>query len=191
MYGLKKYILVVILGSGLLLLSACSYNKVIEIDVDVQNYIKSENLEKCSIDVLYDYSNENTIKEIVQKTEYNIDKNQVANYSQKIVENYEYIAYLYGLTLEEYYTEEMGISKSEFFKKCYEEGVYDIKYFLTIGAIAFKEEIIISDGEYEQYILNNDLSGNLSEKEKRRIRFLILESKVKEVFQENNKEKKN
>ena len=187
---LKKYSLVVILVISLLLFSACSNNQVIEIQVDVYNYIKSENLDKCGIDVLYDYDKKNTIKEIIEKTEYNIDKNQVVDYSKKIVKNYESIAYMYDLTLEEYYTEEMGISKSEFFEKCYGEGVYDTKYFLTIGAIAAKEELAISNDEYEQYINDNDLSDDLSEKEQNKVRFLILESKIRELLKENTKDER-
>ena len=174
----------------MLILSACLNNNIIEIDTDVRNYIKNENLDRCSIDVLYDYDcDKNTIKEIVDKTKYSIDKNQVVDYSKKIVENYEYIAYMYGLTLEEYYTEELGISKSEFFEKCYQEGVYDTEYFLVIGAIACKEKIEISSDEYRQYINDNGLS-NLSSKEQNRVIFLMIESKVNELFKKNNKDER-
>ncbi len=66
-----------------------------------------------------------------------------------MVEQYEKMAYLYNMSLEQYYEKLLGITKQEFYEKCLNEGEKQIKKYLIIGAVAKKEDIVITNDEWE------------------------------------------
>ena len=59
------------------------------------------------------------------------------------------MAYLYNMSLEQYYEKLLGITKQEFYEKCLNEGEKQIKKYLIIGAVAKKEDIVITNDEWE------------------------------------------
>ncbi len=182
-YGfIKKLILISICA---FLLCACGKNKeTVVVSKDIKNYAYSQELDKCGITELCEYSLSDKLSDIVAKSKYVIDEEQVSNYSIGIVDNYQYIAYMYGKSLEEYYTENMGLTKNEFYEKCYKEGIYDVKYIYTIGAIAHDKNISVSKEEYEKYLKEKEYSSNIDDVAKDRVVFLLVESKIKKLFKE-------
>lgn len=82
---------------------------------------------------------EEIMDNLLSKCRFSLDKEEVAAYSQNIVHNYESQAMLYDMELEQYREDILGYTKKEFYEVCYEEGEEEIKTYLVIGAIAWKE----------------------------------------------------
>ncbi len=85
---------------------------------------------------------------IFELCEYSLDKEEIAAYSLYLIEGKEKIAYAYNLTLEEYIKDILQKQESAFYEEQYEYGEYEIKKYLTVGAIYQDLNLSISDEEY-------------------------------------------
>ena len=60
-------------------------------------------------------------KTLIDRSKFIVDKVEIAEYSKSVVENYEYLAYLYNMDLETYVSDVMGQTLEEFYQFCYDE----------------------------------------------------------------------
>ncbi len=74
------------------------------------------------------------LNKLVKECEFSIDKEEVAKYSQKIVEQYKGLAYINGLELDVYIEQKLQMTENEFYDYCYNLGKEEIKRYLLIGA---------------------------------------------------------
>lgn len=74
------------------------------------------------------------LEKISEKCKFYIDEDEAADYSKKIVEDYKNSAYLLNLSLEEYVEQKLCITEDDFYDRCYDEGVAEIKRYLLVGA---------------------------------------------------------
>lgn len=102
---------------------------------DLNDYARNNLIEEKKIsDILA--TRDNIIGKLLAICKFDMDVDEVANYSLAVVESYETQAYLYNLSLEEYSEQILNVPYDEFFDTCYEEGERKIKEHLVIGAIA-------------------------------------------------------
>lgn len=81
------------------------------------------------------YSTDNEfLDKVAEKCAFYINKQEVAKYSEKVVEQHKNLAYISGLDLEEYITQTLKISEDDFYEQCYNDGVQQIKQYLLVGA---------------------------------------------------------
>lgn len=109
--------------------------------------------------------NENIIKQkyeffnqTIKNCNFMIDDNELTSFSLKTVLSHEEQAALFGLTLEEYYTNILGITENEFFKKITIDSEYEIKKMLVVGALAQHYNIIVNDEIFEEFCRSNKLN---------------------------------
>jgi len=184
-YGCIKKHIILLLICVISLVSCQSSSKAISINNDMKHYIKASKLDKCNIIQLPNYHLYDSLAAVIDQSCYDINKEQVTDYSVNIVENYRYLAYMYGCSLEEYYTNNMGLTEDEFYEKCYEEGEYDTKCMYTIGAIAYAEDIKVSDDEYSNYLEQSGYKQTeLDSITKESIIYHLLNEKIKNLFTE-------
>lgn len=70
------------------------------------------------------------LKEIIHSSEFDIDEKEIAKYSVDIVNNYQELAYLHDMELEDYYKEVLHYrNKEEFFDSCYDMGLMIFRKF--------------------------------------------------------------
>lgn len=74
------------------------------------------------------------LEKISEKCKFYIDEDEAADYSRKIVEDYKNSAYLLNLSLEEFIEQKLCITEDDFYDRCYDEGVAEIKRYLLVGA---------------------------------------------------------
>lgn len=83
---------------------------------------------------------------LIEHCEYDISSEDIVTISLQIVSEYEKQALQFGMSLSEFYREFFGIKEEEsFFLQCAEEGEYEIKKILAVGAIAKIYEIEIKN----------------------------------------------
>lgn len=123
---------------------------------------------------------------LMDTSDFYIDMNEVAEYSLNIVDNYESIAYMYGLDLQNYYEQILEENEDTFYQQCYEEGCFDVKKILLVGHIAEKEGIIITEADEKRFCEENNCDfENLKEDEILHVyvNYCILEQKVIQTIQ--------
>ncbi len=103
---------------------------------------KKAQAEKVAVDDLY--------KEIIDRCTINIDIDEVASYSQKIVEEYGQLAYLYNMSIDEYIGQVLEKDIDIFYEECYNYGEFEIKKYLVVGAIYSELGYQISDELYRE-----------------------------------------
>lgn len=124
-------------------------------------------------------------KRLIKESKFQIDEQEIANYSFDIYKRYEEIAYAYGYdNIEDYYKNELNLSEDGFFDMCCDEGETEIKECLVIAAISQKENIHISDTDIKKYCEENDepYIESLSDVEKNKYIYAILENKIYDLF---------
>lgn len=130
--------------------------------------------------------NKNKIrKRLIKESKFQMDEQEIANYSFDIYKKYEEIAYAYGYDhIEDYYKNELNLSEDGFFDMCCDEGETEIKECLVIAAISKKEKIYISDTDIEKYCEENDEQyiESLSGAEKDKYIYVILKNKIYNLF---------
>lgn len=109
-----------------------------ELEQSLKNEHKNVAILKAQNDVL---------QEFIDKCKFDLDKQQVTNYSLTIVNSYVDEAYLFNKDLETYYTENLNMSEKEFFDHCYQKGEEYIKRMLVVGAIAESANYSINETE--------------------------------------------
>lgn len=82
-------------------------------------------------------------KELLKCFDIKLNNEEVAKYSLNIVDEYNEIANMYGMSLEEYASSEYNISKDELVRKSYYEGEERLKTFIIYGYIAENEQISV------------------------------------------------
>ena len=90
-------------------------------------------------------ANKKFIANVAEKCKFYFDKDEIAEYSKEVVENYRNIAYLNGATLEQYIEFELKMSEDEFYELCYKEGEAEVAEYLIIGAMAPRLSLNDSD----------------------------------------------
>lgn len=122
---------------------------------------------------------------IIQSCEFTLDKNEVAEYSLKYVEEYQKLAEVYGLELEEYIEKILNRDVEQFYQECYELGEYEIKKILLIGAIYADLELKITEKQYRDMC---EKQGYEVEKVKENkyedslIRYYIMQEEVLKLY---------
>lgn len=120
---------------------------------------------------------EKAIKECV----YDLNYNEVKDYSFDIVKDYETSYSAFGMTLEEYYNGMLGLTEEEFFNQCVEEAIYEIKKYLLVGAISAYYNLTPTESELNEYFKTN----NISENDKKYACFTYLENTIIQLYSNN------
>ncbi len=87
------------------------------------------------------------LEELIDKCKFDMDKQQVTDYSVSVVNSYVDEAYLYNKDLKTYYTEDLHMSEKQFFDSCYKQGEDYIKKMLVVGALAEQDKCSIDEKE--------------------------------------------
>ena len=123
----------------------------------VYDYLDTQGVNKCQVEKLGSYTNlqySNTgkdeyglfdvnemyylLKSISEATVFNLDDNEVVNYSIIIVQRFEELAEMKAMSLEQYYEKELELNEKEFYNLCYDMGENDIKTKLIVESVASK-----------------------------------------------------
>lgn len=144
-----------------LLLSGNEVSGSAEINRDVLDYYgcdtEADFLNECKIRLeqikKYEALNaayDDFLEKISEKCKFYIDKDEAADYSKKIVEDYKNSAYLLNLSLEEFIEQKLNITEDDFYDRCYDEGVAEIKRYLLVGASTADVDInaVVDFAEY-------------------------------------------
>lgn len=137
---------------------------------------------------IYIKNKNNIINELIAKSKFEIKKEEIGTYSYNIYEKYERIAYIYGYnSVDRYYQEVLKLTEDEFFNMCYIEGEREIKEYLLIGAIAVKENMMITNEELEKYCIENGekYTENMNETIKNVYMYNILQNKIYKFLMQN------
>lgn len=85
---------------------------------------------------------------LADKCKFYIDKDEVANYSLKIVEQYKDKAYINGFEIDDYIEKVINMTEDEFYDFCYDLGVNEIKRYLFVGAYTADYTDLSNDDSY-------------------------------------------
>ncbi|MDE7424832.1 MAG: hypothetical protein K2N51_14280, partial [Lachnospiraceae bacterium] len=124
-------------------------------------------------------------KKLIKESKFQMNEQEIANYSFDIYKKYEEIAYAYGYDdIKDYYKNELNLSEDGFFDMCCDEGENEIKECLVIAAISQKENIHIFDTDIKKYCEENDepYTEALSSVEKNKYIYAILKDKIYDLF---------
>ena len=97
---------------------------------------------------------------IIDICKFTIDKNEIAKYSMRYVDESEKLAEIYDLTLEEYVENVLGKSLDKFYQECYNQGEYEVKAYLVVGAVFADLDISITEEQYYQMCESMGLEVN-------------------------------
>lgn len=190
---IKKIIVIISLFAVTIGTFGCgSKGANVKVNTIVLNYLEQQGVSECYInscdESLYDcivFEKGRICWDVlIQKVEYAISEEQVVDYSVNVVNNYEYVANLYGLDLKDYYINILGLSDEDFYQQCYSEGLYDIQRALLIGYIAEKEHISVSEEDIRDFC--NREEYDMMQKDavlKNNLMFGTLEEKVVDFFE--------
>lgn len=125
-----------------------------------------ENLGLQSVDEFYEQTEKTLLKEkkghmqkeaekklleiLVDESEIQFNEKEIAEYAKRIIQNYSQLAYIYNMDLEEYYKSQLSLNKTKFYEMCYDEARTEIGSELIVGAIAYNEDISLSNAEILQ-----------------------------------------
>lgn len=84
------------------------------------------------------------VQYVVDQSKFEMDEEAVEKYAATNAIFYDNIAFSNGMTLEQYANQ-----YDDFYGDLYNEAEYDVKMFLVIGAIAFKENIKVDISQFE------------------------------------------
>lgn len=122
--------------------------------------------------------------ELIEVSSFRLNTDEVAQYALRFLNEYEELAFLYNMDINDYCTEILKIDPDQLFDRCYKEGEKEIKAQLIIGAIANKEW-----GNITQEGGDNDLSDidSYQEIENRVYDLFVLNVGSTKVFKEGRK----
>ncbi|MBQ8857741.1 MAG: trigger factor [Lachnospiraceae bacterium] len=90
------------------------------------------------------------LEQIIATSTFDINQEEVDLYADQLIEYYEGIAYnYYGVDLETYVTNAMGMTLDDYKAQCEESGLFRVQETLVKRAIADAEGLEITDEEYE------------------------------------------
>lgn len=174
----------------------------------VENHLKSQGVHKCEVKELGKYTGRKykigrrdeynlfdvdeeyyLIKDISDSTAFHIDQDDVLTYSLTIVKNFEELAGVKGLSLEEYFERGLKVSEKQFYSLCHEMGEFEIKKKLLVGNISAKEGICIGEKETSDFCNANQIDKKeiTDKRERSEIYYKVLEKKVIDFLLKNNK----
>ena len=111
----------------------------------------------------YEYYAEQSIlfyKTVMRNSKFNIVKEELENYSLQIVQDYEYEAQSFNMTLENYYDAVLQKNKTEFFIFCSEEAEFEIKKMLAIEELSKQFSIYVEPEVYTKFCQTNNINEN-------------------------------
>ena len=89
------------------------------------------------------------LEKIMKESKFSLNKEEISKFSLQFVEIEKNLASIYELDLDTYINTILNTSKDIFFQKCYEQGEYEVKKYLLIGAIFSDLEYSISEHDKE------------------------------------------
>ena len=102
---------------------------------------KEEYLNHLKIEQILEARDE-TINYLISIAEFELDDEEVANYSKQFVYSEQNYSLLFGYdSFDEYLKEERGMSEEAFLQECIENGTRELKKVLIIGAVSYKENL--------------------------------------------------
>lgn len=131
---------------------------------------------------------EKLLNTVIENSEYILDKNEIAQYSVQVVNNYEDIALITYDSLEEYIEQELGLTEDEFYEQCYIEGENEVKQYITVAAIAKDLNMEISEDELDKLIEENNYKKENVDKDnemKDSMIFYLLNANVRAYLYDN------
>ncbi len=105
----------------------------------VETIIYEEKKSKSEIEMKNDF-----IQYVLEKSKYELDESAIEKYAATNITYYQNCAFANGLTMEQYANQ-----YEDFYGQMYEEAEYNVKAFLLIGAIASKENIEVTQSQFE------------------------------------------
>lgn len=130
-----------------------------------------------------DLAEEKLLLEVAEDSDIEFDEDELAIYAKQLVEQYNQLAYVNDMPLEEYYTEKMKLSENEFYEKCYQTAKESLEKELIAGAIALQENISVSDKEISEY--KEKITEDEDEYTDALIEQKLLKEKVMKVFEKD------
>lgn len=104
-------------------------------------------LEHRKVEIILRARNE-IIDSLLGDAKFELDEDEVANYSKRMVYKEENLSILFGYdSFEDYLRYELEVTKEQFLRNCYAEAEDEIKRSLLVGAIAKKEGIEVPQDE--------------------------------------------
>lgn len=100
--------------------------------------ISSKLLEQKKVEKIGE-AREFVMKELIKRSKFHLDEQQVASYALEIVNSYEMEANLYNMSMEDYCIQILKVPYENIFDICYEEAEYYVKTYLIIGAVMYAE----------------------------------------------------
>ena len=104
------------------------------------------------------------VNQLLSHSKFSINEHSIAKYALQAVEFYETDAYTSNLSFDEYISQKYG-DQQTFYESCYQNACSEIKEYLLIGAIAYKEGLLTdtswidSAEEGEVYMMYQDLEN--------------------------------
>lgn len=136
----------------------------------------------------YEYYSEQSacfFKMMVDNSRFDIVKEELENYSLQIIQDYEYEAQSFNMTLENYYEAVLQKGKSEFFIFCTEEAEFEIKKLLAIEELSKHFSIYVEPEDYAEFCETNNINEN-DETGRIDAGYYCLLDKVVRYFVDNN-----
>ncbi len=138
-----------------------------------------EELEKNNLNTAWT----NSLDYIIENSSFILNQDCLLEKATNLAYQSAFQATTTGQTLDGYIEQTMGISKDEFYAKCYTSCQRDIQEFLIIGAIASKESLFVTSQELDDYCSKNNLNKEtLPEEEKRYVVYHILRNEIMQLL---------
>lgn len=168
-----------------------SIDTKLKINEDIYKMLEYLEIEECVItklsadadDQADGLTPEARIDVIQSASEFDLSREQIVAYAtgMSISATTDYVLYS-NLSLDEYLARYRGISASDFFEDCYLQAKYEVEYFLTIGALAEKHGITVSEEDVDIWCSQNDISREtLSEEELCYLHYHVIEEKIRGI----------
>jgi FKBP-type peptidyl-prolyl cis-trans isomerase (trigger factor) len=92
------------------------------------------------------------IKYIVDNSKFRLNEDVVISNAVTIYNEHKMTANSLALTISEYANIILNISEDQLYEECYAESAYQIKLYLTIGGIAHKEGLTVTEQELSDFV---------------------------------------
>jgi len=116
---------------------------------------------------------------IVESSDFELDEGILYDRAAELALQTEGRAIAENMTMDEYTMRTMGFSEAQFYHQCYSICKKNIQEYLLVGAIASSSSLNVSNQEFQEYCLENDLDkGNLPEEEKIYVYYYVLKNEI-------------
>ena len=123
---------------------------------------------------------EKIFEKIIQQSVFKIDDDVVANNAVQYYYEYEKIAGVYDVPVEQVVNEQVK-ADGDIYNLCYNQSLFEIERYLIIGRYAYEKNIVVSNKDIETYCKNKNISSeDLSEEALTNIQYQLIEQKVLE-----------